>query len=136
MLQIAILLMDLLAGRASAQLVCDAINALQAFETPANVARLTSLLRELAAKVEPEIAREVHAVAQWFATRPGSEWGPADYGGNIPTPTEGVGTVVTRPEPDQDQGLGGNVPATFGSAPPAEPRPEPEDTRDPGDPGT
>ena len=110
MLQIAILLLDLLAGRASAQLVCDAVNALQALETPANVKAVTDLLRELAPKLGAEIAREVHAVATWFATRPAADWGPPDYGGNVP--------------------------ATFGDGPPVETRPEPEGTRDPGEPGT
>jgi hypothetical protein len=136
MLQIAVLLLDLLAGRASAQLVCDAIAALQSFETPENVAKATALLREIAAKVGPEIAREAHAVAHWFETRPTAEWGPADYGGNVPATFGSGPPVVTRPEPDAGADLGGNVPAVFGNAAPSEARPEPEDTRDPGEPGT
>jgi hypothetical protein len=129
MVQIAILLLDLLAGRASAQVVCDAINVVQAFETPANVARVVSLLRELGAKLEPALEKEVRAVAHWLATRPASEWGPADYGGNVPAAFGSGPPVATRPEPDEGADLGGNVRARPES--PGVVRDEPEDGRDP-----
>jgi hypothetical protein len=93
MIQVAILLLDLLTGRASAQLVCDAIAALEAtVGTPENVKALTSRLRDLAAKLAPEIAREAHAVADWCEAHPWA-WehqGNPDMGQNEQAPSRPI----------------------------------------------